>query len=100
MVNAAAGLNIRFFSGLQGSVLPATFEPVQAVFIISTCLRILSLQLLRNIGEPEEAAVGQIVRILRNVRGLNTTNGFNARLNPFVEAPEPEVSRKRAQTTV
>jgi len=42
---------------------------------------------LRFVQEPEEVSVGQLIRVLRNVRGLNTTNGFHALLHPFVEAP-------------
>ena len=28
-----------------------------------------------------------MIRILDNIRGLNTTNGFHALLHPFVEVP-------------
>ena len=45
----------------------------------------MMLQILRVVREPEEATVGQVFRILRSVRGLNITSGFNALLHPFVE---------------
>jgi hypothetical protein len=37
------------------------------------------------VHEPEEVTVGQMVRILRSVRGLTMANGFNSLLHPFVE---------------
>jgi len=65
------------------------------VFMVSTFLRVLSLQLLKSVSEPEQVSVGQFIRILRNVRGLNTTNGFHALLHPFVEAPPVDAKPQR-----
>jgi MFS family permease len=61
------------------------FHPLQGIFLISSLLRLLSLQLFRRVEEPEEVSVGQMVRILRGVRGLNMATGFNYLLHPFIE---------------
>jgi len=36
----------------------------------------MSLPILKYVQEPEEVTVGEMVRILRGVRGLNMANGF------------------------
>jgi MFS family permease len=59
--------------------------PIQAVFIASSLFRLLSFQIFKYINEPEEVSVGQMVRILRSVRGLNMAAGFNSLLHPFIE---------------
>ena len=83
-----AGLALEFLGSPHSRFLPENMVPLQAVFLCSSAMRILSLQFLRRVHEPEEVPVGQIIRILRNVRGLNTTNGFNGPLHPFVEGPK------------
>ncbi len=62
--------------------------PLHGIFVLSTLFRLLSLQLIRRIEEPEEVTVGQMLRIIRSVRGLNMTNGFNFLLHPFVNVSE------------
>jgi len=59
--------------------------PLQAVILLSVALRFVSLQLLRRVREPEEATVGQLIRVLRSVRGMTTAAGFNFILHPFLE---------------
>ena len=61
------------------------FRPLQGIFLISSLLRLLSLQLFRHVEEPEEVSVGQLVRILRGVRSLNMATGFSYLLHPFIE---------------
>ena len=62
--------------------------PLHILFVLSTMFRLVSLQLLRRIEEPEEVTVGQMLRVIRSVRGLNMTNGFNFLLHPFVNVSE------------
>jgi MFS family permease len=59
--------------------------PLHYIFLISTLLRLASRLLLNAVREPEEATVGELVRILRSVRGLTMVNGFNYLLHPFIE---------------
>lgn len=59
--------------------------PLHCIFLTSTLFRLMSRLLLNAVREPEEATVGQLVRILRSVRGLTMANGFNYLLHPFIE---------------
>lgn len=86
----AAGLAIKFLGTADLHLLHPAITPLRLVFAASTVLRLFSLQLLKFVQEPEEVPVSQLIRILRNVRSLNTTNGFQALLHPFVEAPLAE----------
>jgi hypothetical protein len=54
----------------------------------------VSLQLIRKFHEPQEVTIGQLIRILRNVRGLNTTNGFHPVLHPFVPVRQSDANLK------
>ena len=83
----AAGLAVKILGTVDLQLLHPAITPLRTVFLASTLLRLVSLQFLKFVQEPEEVPVGQLIRILRNVRGLNTTNGFQALLHPFVEAP-------------
>jgi sugar phosphate permease len=87
MAPITAGLAIKILGTANLHLLHPTITPLRLVFLVSTVLRLFSLQLLKFVQEPEEVAVGRLIRILRNVRGLNNTNGFQALLHPFVEAP-------------
>jgi hypothetical protein len=49
---------------------------------------LISLQLIRGVEEPEEVTVVQMLRVIRSVRGLNMTSGFNFLLHPFVNVSE------------
>lgn len=89
-VGAASGPIISGF--VLNAVLRSDFQlfswhlvPLQGIFIISTMLRLLSFQIFRTIREPEEVPVGQVIRILRSIRGLSMANGFNHLLHPFIE---------------
>lgn len=86
----AAGICVTWLRGTSMTVSSMTVTPLQMVFIASTCLRILSLLLLRRVREPEAVPVGSMIRVLRNVRGLNTANGYSAVLHPFVEDPKKD----------
>jgi len=81
-----AGLLLKSISGLDLRLFSWKLSPVQAIFIISTVLRLLSFQLFKYVHEPEESTVGQMVRIIRGVRGLNMANGFNYLLHPFIHS--------------
>jgi len=86
----AAGLAIEILGTVDLQLLHPAITPLRLVFVASTVLRLCSLQLLNFVQEPEEIPVRQLIRILRNVRGLNAANGFQALLHPFVEAPVPD----------
>jgi len=81
----AAGLILNTPMMRDLSFLRWKLYPIQVIFLVSTLLRLLSLQVLRGVREPEEATVGTVFRVLRSVRGLNIASGFNALLHPFVE---------------
>ncbi len=81
----AGGLVLKYISELNLRLFSVTLLPLQALFITSTLLRLLSFQLFKYVHEPEEVTVGQMVRILRSVRGLNMANGFNFLLHPFIQ---------------
>jgi MFS family permease len=74
-----------------------TVLPLHALFVVSTLLRLLSLQLLRRVEEPQEVTVVQMLRIIRSVRGLNMTNGFNFLLHPFVNASDAILEDRRKE---
>jgi MFS family permease len=83
-----AGFAVKMLTAADLSFLPAGVLPLHLVFLASTILRLVSLQLIRKFHEPQEVTIGQLIRILRNVRGLNTTNGFHPVLHPFVPVGE------------
>jgi Na+/melibiose symporter-like transporter len=83
-----AGLILKLFSSADIFLISEKILPLHFIFAISTAFRFFSLLLLRKVHEPEEVTVGQLIRILRNVRGLNTSNGFNSLLHPFVAMGE------------
>ncbi len=80
-----AGLLLKFIGQLDFQLFSWNLVPLHVIFITSTLLRLLSFQMLKYVSEPEEAPVGQIVRVLRSVRGLSMANGFNYLLHPFIE---------------
>ena len=57
--------------------------PLQIVFLTSSLFRLLSFQIFKFVREPEESSAKEIIRIIRSVRGMNITNGFNYLLHPF-----------------
>ena len=89
-----AGLALKMLSAADHSFLPAGVLPLHLIFLASTILRVVSLQLIRKFHEPQEVTIGQLIRILRNVRGLNTTNGFHPVLHPFVPAGQDHANPK------
>jgi hypothetical protein len=81
-----AGFLLKTMGDAPLSILWLHVLPVQIVFVGSTTLRFLSLRFIRHVHEPDEVAVGQLVRVLRSVRGLNVASGFSGVLHPFIEA--------------
>ena len=79
------GLAAKYMVNLELEFVGLKMVPLQVVFLISTALRFISFQLFKYVHEPEEATIGQLVRVLRNVRGLNVATGFNYLLHPFIE---------------
>jgi len=80
-----AGLAVKSVGGMVLHVASWQISSLQFVFVASTIMRILSVPLLTYVREPEAATIGQMVRIIRSVRGLNTANGFTSMLHPFIE---------------
>jgi MFS family permease len=93
-LNAMGDLNLRFFTW--------HVIPLQFIFLASTLFRMLSFQIFKRIHEPEEIGIGEAIRIIRSVRGLNLSNGFSSLLHPFIaiekENPDqfPETSKDKA----
>jgi len=90
-----AGLTIKSVGELDLRLLSWQILPLHLIFMISTLLRILTLQFFKYIHEPEEVSVGQMVRVLRSVRGLNVANGFNYLLHPFIEIAKETFERPK-----
>jgi MFS family permease len=80
-----SGLALKFMADLDLRLLDREIAPLQIVFLTSTLLRLFSIQLFKWVHEPEEATVGELVRVLRSVRGMNVATGFNYLLHPFIE---------------
>ncbi len=80
-----SGLILKSIADVNYHIFSWRVLPLQFIFLTSTLLRFLSLQLFRYVSEPEEATVGEVVRILRSVRGLGIANGFSYLLYPFLE---------------
>lgn len=95
----AAGLAIKILGTTDLSLLHPAITPLRLMFLVSTVLRLLSLQLLKVVQEPQEVPVGQLIRILRNVRGLNAASGFQALLHPFVVAPSADKDSENGSRT-
>jgi MFS family permease len=81
-----AGVFLKSLGSFEFQLFSWKVIPLHVIFLISSLLRLLSLQFFRYVHEPEEVTVGEMVRILRGVRGLNTANGFSYPLHPFLEA--------------
>jgi hypothetical protein len=79
------GLAAKHLANFHLELVGLKLAPLQVVFLISTALRFLSFQLFKHVSEPKEATVGQLIRVLRNVRGLNVATGFNYLLHPFID---------------
>ena len=79
-----AGAFLRGISGLDLYLFGWKLFPIQILLIGSTLFRLLTVQTLRRIKEPEEGSVKEIIRILKSVRGMNISSGFSYLLHPFV----------------
>jgi MFS family permease len=97
LYNIAGGVGASIGPILAGltvtSLIPEGFRffswnliPLKVIFLTSTVLRCLSLQIFKYVREPEEVAAGRMVRTIRSVRGLNVANGFNNLLHPVLES--------------
>jgi MFS family permease len=80
-----SGLALKLMADLDLRFLDREIAPLQIVFLTSTLLRLFSIKLFKWVHEPEEATVGELVRVLRSVRGMNVASGFNYLLHPFIE---------------
>jgi MFS family permease len=80
-----AGLLLKTVALPRFHFLSFDIVPFHFIFLFSSLMRLLSYQLFRYIEEPEEVEVGQLVRILRSVRGMNIASGFSYLLHPFIE---------------
>jgi MFS family permease len=80
-----AGALVTYLNDIDFTVMSWKPLPLHMVFLISTAFRLVSLHLFSRIREPEEIAVGEMVRILKGIRGLNIASGFSYVLHPFIE---------------
>lgn len=94
-----AGMTVKVLSGIDLQFIPEKTSSLHIVFLVSTICRLLSLSLLSRVHEKEETTARQLIRVLRNVRGLNTTNGFSAFLHPFIEVKKTGEKRQDTRST-
>lgn len=92
---ALAGYLLKLMSTADIQLFGWKLLPIQIVFIVSTLLRLASLQRVRPVAEPDEMPLGRMIRVLRNVRGLHLSNGFSSLLHPFVEITKKTSSGRR-----
>jgi MFS family permease len=81
----AAGLFLKHLPLPHLQVFSFAVVPLHFIFLLSSGMRLLSYQLFRFISEPQEVEMGQMIRVLRSVRGMNIASGFNYLLHPFIE---------------
>ena len=79
-----AGLALSKMGHLDLHLFTWKISQLQIIFMTSTLLRLLSFQFIRRLQEPEAGSVGEVIRILRSIRGMGITNGFNYLLHPFI----------------
>jgi Na+/melibiose symporter-like transporter len=91
-----AGFLLKIMPETPVSVFEVNLLPIHLIFLSSTLMRSASLLLLNSIFEPEAQPISHLIRILRNVRGLNVVGGFNALLHPFL-AIVPRKNRKSTE---
>jgi MFS family permease len=80
-----AGLLLKCLALPHFHVFSFEVFPLHFIFLSSSVMRLLSFQLFRYISEPQEVEMGQMIRVLRSIRGLNIASGFNYLLHPFLE---------------
>ena len=78
-----AGLVITSIADMDFHIFTWKVHALQIIFLTSSLFRLLSFQIFKLIREPEESTPKEIIRILRSMRGMNITNGFNYLLHPF-----------------
>ncbi len=86
-----SGLAIAYLIPRDIHILSGSFISLHIVFLLSTLMRLGSLFVLRYVREPEEVGVGEMIRILRGIRNLNISNGFNHLLHPFMEISDIQI---------
>ncbi len=79
-----AGLCVQNLPPFDLQIMGWKMIPLHIIFMTSTLLRLLSLQVLRLVREPDEAPAEAVVRVIRSLRGLNVATGFNYLLHPFL----------------
>jgi len=89
----SAGTVLSFMNNVSFQFYSWHVVPLHLIFITSTLLRLLSLGLLKDLHEREAADIGELIRVLRSIRGLDIASGFNSILHPFIgvakrEAPD------------
>lgn len=78
-----AGLVLTSIAHLDFHFFTWKVHPLQIIFLTSSLFRLLSFQIFKLVHEPEESTAKEVIRILRSLRGMNITNGFNYLLHPF-----------------
>ena len=85
-----AGLVLTSIAHLDFHIFTWKVHPLQIIFLTSSLFRLLSFQIFKLVQEPEESSAKEIIRILRSMRGMNITNGFNYLLHPFAVVEKEE----------
>ena len=88
-----AGLCVQDLPPFDLRILGWKMAPLHIIFMTSTFLRLLTLQLLRLVREPDEAPAEAVVRVIRSLRGLNVATGFNYLLHPFLAVTKEKTER-------
>jgi Na+/melibiose symporter-like transporter len=63
--------------------------PMHIILIVSTVLRVLSLQLFKRVHEPQECGIGEIVRSLTGFRRLKPSAVLIQLIGPFTSIAKP-----------
>ncbi len=81
----SAGLLLNAIRDLELSFFSLAVLPLQIVFLSSTLFRLASRHLIDAVKEPTGRSTSDVLRILKGLRWLNMTSGFNYLLHPFIE---------------
>jgi hypothetical protein len=67
---------------------------LKLLFLLSWAIRLFAIPLLRTVHEPESWPLLKVIRVLRNIRSINTMQGFNPLLHFFISAGGKDNNKK------
>ncbi|HUU50651.1 MAG TPA: MFS transporter [Nitrospinota bacterium] len=91
------GMAAQYFSQWRVEILSFEIYRLHFVFLISFLLRLISISYFNNIKEPAEVPVSKMMRVIRNIRGLNTLMGFNHLHHYFIEVKRKMARRNNSE---